>query len=87
MMMMMRTMTTILMRNGRTTMNSPNPTTNLAPSASTVAGALIGVPLATILVWVIGLRGIVVPPEVATAFGALFSVVVGYFPTGGRAQS
>lgn len=38
------------------------------------AAAGVAVPLATVLVWVAGQFGLVVPPEVAAAFASLLSV-------------
>lgn len=58
-----------------------NPAT---PSGSTIAGAAIGIPLATILSWAAGLAGVEVPGPVEAAIGALVSVIVGYFFNGGK---
>jgi len=52
--------------------NSANVTTQIA----------IGTPLAVIAVWGLGLYGIIVPPEVAAAFAALFTAVFGAFAPG-----
>lgn len=56
----------------------------MKPSNSTIAGVGIGVPLAIIVGWIIGLFGIVMPPEVQTALGAILSPLAGYFFIGGR---
>ena len=43
-------------------------------------GALaIGVPAGIVLAWAVGLTGIEVPAEVATAMGGLVSAVAAYF--------
>lgn len=50
--------------------NSANVTTQMA----------IGAPLAVILVWGLGtFGGVMVPPEVAAAFAALFTAIFGAF--------
>ncbi len=55
------------------------------PSASTVAGAAIGIPLAVILVWLAQtFLHVTVPPDVSAAGGALLSALVGYFANGGK---
>lgn len=41
--------------------------------------AAVGTPAGVILAWVIGLTGVVVPPEVAAALGALVAALVGYW--------
>lgn len=57
----------------------------LTPSQSTIASVGIGVPLATILAWLLGTCcNIPVPGEVQAAIGAVVSAIVGYFFTGGR---
>lgn len=57
----------------------------MKPSASTVASVGIGVPVATIIAWIIGQFGIDMPGEVQAAVGAVLSAAVGYFFTGGQA--
>lgn len=57
----------------------------MKPSSSTVASVGIGIPLATILAWVIGQFGIEMPGEVQAAIGAVVSAVIGYFFVGGKA--
>ena len=55
------------------------------PSSSTVASVGLGIPVATILAWVMAtFAGVEVPGEVQAAVGALVSAAVGYFFTGGR---
>lgn len=56
----------------------------MKPSNSTVASVGIGVPLATIIAWVIGQFGLDMPGEVQAAVGAVISAIVGYFFVGGR---
>lgn len=57
---------------------------NLRPSGSSLASLGIGVPVSTILVWIAGLNGIVVPGEVQAALGAVVAALSGYFFTGGK---
>lgn len=57
----------------------------MKPSTSTVASVGIGVPLATIIAWIIGQFGIDMTGEVQAALGAVLSAAVGYFFTGGKA--
>lgn len=57
----------------------------MKPSTSTVASVGIGVPVATIIAWIIGQFGVEMPGEVQAAVGAVLSAVVGYFFTGGKA--
>lgn len=57
---------------------------NLRPSNSSLASLGVGIPMSTILVWVAGLNGIVVPGEVQAAFGAVIAALSGYFFTGGK---
>jgi len=55
------------------------------PSSSTVASIGIGIPVATLLAWVLGVCcNVPVPGEVQAAVGALVSALVGYFFNGGR---
>ncbi len=50
------------------------------PDRKVGLGALaIGVPAGMILAWVVGLTGIEVPAEIATAMGGLVSAVDAYF--------
>jgi uncharacterized membrane protein YfbV (UPF0208 family) len=56
----------------------------MKPSNSTIAGVGIGVPLAIIVAWIMGLYGIEMPPEVQTALGAILSPIAGYFFVGGK---
>lgn len=57
----------------------------MKPSNSTVASVGIGVPLATIISWVMSLNGIEVPGTVEAAFGVVIGALVGYFFIGGKA--
>lgn len=55
------------------------------PSASTVASVGIGIPVATVLAWLLQqFAAVDMPGEVQAAIGALVSASVGYFFTGGR---
>lgn len=58
----------------------------MKPSNSTFAAVGIGVPLATILAWILTMRGIEMPGEVQAAMGAVISAVVGLFFKGGKAS-
>jgi len=59
---------------------------NKHPSPSTNAGVL-GLFVATILVWILKeFFQIVVPEEVAAAIGGLFSTVLGFFALGGKRE-
>lgn len=50
------------------------------PDRKVLTGAVgIGIPSGVILAWAIGLTGIEVPAEVATAFGGLISAIAAYF--------
>ena len=44
--------------------------------AAATSGAGLGGALAIIAIWIVGLRGIVVPPEVASAISTIASVLV-----------
>lgn len=67
-------------------MTDEKPKADLRPSTSTVASLSIGVPVATIIAWVLStFAGVEVPGPVEAAFGAVISTVVGYFFVGGRA--
>lgn len=58
----------------------------MKPSQSTVASAAIGVPLATIVSWVLNtFAHVVVPGPVEAAFGCVLGAVVGFFFVGGQA--
>lgn len=60
----------------------------LKPSTSTVASALGGGALSTVLLWVLGQYfGINPPPEVSAQIGVLVSAIVGYFFSGGRSET
>ncbi|HMU15801.1 MAG TPA: hypothetical protein PKC95_00020 [Thauera aminoaromatica] len=55
------------------------------PSSSTVASVGIGIPVATLIAWILNqFAAIQMPGEVQAALGALVSSSVGYFFTGGR---
>lgn len=55
------------------------------PSASTVASVGIGIPVATVIAWLLQqFAAVEMPGEVQAAVGALVSASVGYFFTGGR---
>lgn len=56
-----------------------------APSASTVASVGLGVPIATVLAWLLSqFAGVEVPGPVEAAIGAIVSAIVGYFFIGGK---
>jgi hypothetical protein len=58
---------------------------NYAPSSSTLASVGLGVPIATVAAWAVGVCcNVPVPGEVQAAIGALISAVIGYFFVGGR---
>jgi hypothetical protein len=58
----------------------------MKPSTSTIASAAIGVPLATIISWLLNtFVGVEVPGPVEAAFGAVLGAGVGYFFMGGKA--
>ena len=55
------------------------------PSSSTIASVGIGIPVATVLAWILSVCcSVPVPGEVQAAVGALVSAIVGYFFMGGR---
>lgn len=62
---------------------APSPAPGAAPSGSTVGTAAGGL-ATTIVVWLLGLKGVTVPPEVAAALTAVFGVLAGYLPKSGR---
>lgn len=49
------------------------------PTRKVAAAALVGTPLATVLVWLLGTFNIDVPPEVAASLAALLAAVVAWF--------
>lgn len=59
----------------------------LKPSVNTVLSAGLGVPLAVIIAWIVGLIGIQMPGEVQAALGAILSALVGYLSPGGRTDA
>jgi len=57
----------------------------LLPSNSTFASVGLGVPVATVIAWLLNtFANVVVPGEVQAAMGALVSALVGYFFIGGQ---
>lgn len=55
------------------------------PSNSTVASVGIGIPVATLIAWILNqFASIQMPGEVQAALGALVSSSIGYFFIGGR---
>ena len=59
---------------------------NFTPSSSTIASVGIGIPVATIISWVLNqCCQMEMPGEVQAATGALTSAIVGYFFAGGKA--
>lgn len=57
------------------------------PSASSVASVGIGVPVATVVAWLLQqLAAIEMPGEVQAAVGALVSAMIGYWFSGGRRE-
>lgn len=57
------------------------------PSTSTIASASIGVPVATIISWLLNqFTGVDVPGPVEAALGAVVSTIIGYFFIGGKAS-
>lgn len=58
---------------------------SMSPSASTVASASLGVPIAIIVSWIVKqCYHVDVPGEVQAAGGALISTLIGYVFNGGR---
>jgi hypothetical protein len=58
----------------------------MKPSVSTVASVGIGVPVATVVTWLVNtFAGIDVPGTVEAAFGAIVSALIGYCFKGGKA--
>lgn len=59
----------------------------MKPSVATVAGAGIGAPAATVLVWILkDVLHVVVPQHVEPAIGALVAIIVAYCFKGGQAN-
>lgn len=57
----------------------------MTPSNSTVASAAIGIPLATIISWILNeFFQVTVPGPVEAAFGAALGAGIGYFFKGGQ---
>lgn len=56
------------------------------PISKVQDGVAIGLPLAVVLVWLVGLTGTEVPAEVATALGSIISGLIGYFMPERRAD-
>lgn len=57
---------------------------NKAPSRAILTAGSFGVPIAAGVVWLSGLVGWTVAPEVAAAVGTVISALVGYLTAGGR---
>ena len=57
----------------------------MIPSKSTYASFGLGVPIATVAVWVASLFGVEMSVEVGSAIGALVAAAIGYFFLGGKA--
>ncbi len=56
-------------------------------SPSTIASAGLGVPVATLVSWLVNVfTGIEVPGPVEAAFGAIVAALIGYFFIGGRRE-
>ncbi len=49
------------------------------PDRKVGLGTALGIPLGMIAAWLIGLTGVVVPPEIAGAIGASITGVIAYF--------
>ena len=49
------------------------------PDRKVGLGTALGIPAGIIAAWAVGLTGVVVPPEVAAAFGAVITGVIAYF--------
>lgn len=57
----------------------------MTPSPSTVASVGIGVPVATLISWILSVTlTLEVPGEVQAAMGAIISAIVGMFFLGGK---
>ena len=55
------------------------------PSASTVATGVSGA-VSVIIIWAVGLTGVVVPPEIAATITFLIGTLIGYLPKSGQAR-
>lgn len=67
-------------------MNSPDPVPNkpgLQPSSSTTATACAGA-MATIVVYLVSLKGVTFPAGIESAIAVVFATVGGYLPASGR---
>lgn len=65
--------------------NGDSRTRDAIPSTSTVSGALLGTPLAIIIVWAAReFGGVSIPGEVGAAIGTVCGAVIGYFFAGGK---
>ncbi len=51
----------------------------LKPDRKVGLGTTLGIPLGMIVAWAIGLTGVVVPPEIAAALGAVVTGLIAYF--------
>ncbi len=49
------------------------------PDRKVGLGTAIGLPIGMIVAWAVGLTGIVVPPEIGAAIGAVTTGVISYF--------
>lgn len=57
----------------------------MKPSNSTIASAALGIPVATVLSWLLNqFAAVEVPGEVQAAIGAIVSAAIGYFFIGGK---
>lgn len=59
----------------------------MTPSNSTLASVGIGVPVATLVSWLVSLTGVIMPGPVEAAVGVLISAIVGYGFRGGQANT
>ena len=50
----------------------------MRPSTKVSAVAILGVPAAVIVAWLLGQFGVTMPPEVQAALGTLIGAVIGY---------
>lgn len=58
----------------------------MRPSNSTYASVGIGVPVASVISWVVSLFGVSMPGPVEASTGVIVSAVIGYFFLGGKAE-
>jgi hypothetical protein len=58
---------------------------SMKPSTSTVASVGLGIPIATMVKWILSLFGVEMPEDVTLQAGVLFGAIVGYFFQGGKA--